>query len=282
MAHFTQYLLTLTTDNRSEHDKLLAGIKAGAFICTGGTAQIKVNDVGRTVSAGDMLLYPPYATISLEESDDNFKGCLASVDYEFVIASVKSLEWSANLHFISKHPVVTLLEKDYDIILSLINLISYKTIQISTPLNTLLLSSLWESLTYQVLTAYLAVHPLEPDSNSIKNNIALIFQADLVQNFTTHRDVSFYAGQQCLSPRYFSAVIKEVTGHNALYWIVQAVTGEAKKRIIESGLSIKEIAYSLNFASPTFFSRWFKQYTGLTPKEFKQQRVAHPTLSPHD
>ena len=90
--------------------------------------------------------------------------------------------------------------------------------------------------------------------------------------------MAFYAAQQRLSPRYFSTVIKEVTCHNALYWIVQAVTGEAKKRIMESGLSIKEIAYSLNFRSPTFFSRWFRQYTGTTPKEFKQQRGVKHTL----
>ncbi len=274
MGYLTQYILELSNENKSEHDRLLSGITAGAFICTDGAARIRVNDVGRKVSVGDMLLYPPYATVVLEESGADFKGYIASVDYEFVIVSVKSLEWSANLHFIARHPVVKMLGKDYEIIISLIDLISYKTAQLNTPLNTLLLSSLWESLTYQVLTAYLAVHPLEADSNSIKNNIALTFQADLMQHFISHRDVAFYAAQQRLSPRYFSAIIKEVTGYNALYWIVQAVTGEAKKRIIESGLSIKEIAYSLNFSSPTFFSRWFKQYTGTTPKEFKHQRGA--------
>ncbi len=275
MAPLTQYIVKLTAENGSEHHSLLSRIQAGAFICTDGTAIVKVNDVERKLSKGDMLLYPPYAKVSLKENNDDFKGYLASVDYEFVIASVKSLEWSANLHFISRHPVVRLLEKDYDVILSLLGLIECKTGKNTTPLSLLLLSSLWEALTYQVLTAYLAVHPLEPDSNSVKNNIALTFQADLMQHFTTHRDVAFYATQQRLTPRYFSAVIKEVTGYNALYWIVQAVTGEAKKRIMESGLSIKEIAYSLNFSSPTFFSRWFKQYTGLTPKEFKQQRGDH-------
>ncbi len=142
MAHLTQYIVKLTDKNKSEHDRLLSGIMAGAFICTDGAAIIRVNDVNRKVNAGDMLLYPPYATASLEESDANFKGYLASVDYEFVIASVKSLEWSANLHFISRHPVVKLLEKDYEIILSLLDLISYKTSQLDTPLNTLLLSSI--------------------------------------------------------------------------------------------------------------------------------------------
>lgn len=277
MAHLTQYTVKLTAENRSEHHDLLSAIQAGAFICTDGSAIIWVNDVRRKLSAGDMLLYPPYAKVSLEDNDDDFKGYLASVDYEFVIASVKSLEWSANLHFISRHPVVRLLENDYEVIISLIGLIEQRTDQNTSPLNLLLLSSLWASLTYQVLTAYLAVHPLEPDSDSVKNNIALTFQADLMQHFTTQREVAFYAAQQRLSPRYFSTVIREVTGHNASYWIVQAVTGEAKKRIMESGLSIKEIAYSLNFRSPTFFSRWFKQYTGSTPKEFKQQRgVKHP------
>ncbi len=272
MAHLAQYIVELTAENRREHSDLLSAINAGAFICTGGSAIIRVNDVGRKLSRGDMLLYPPYSKVSLEESDNEFKGILASVDYEFVIASVKSLEWSANLHFISRHPMVRLLEKDYEVILSLLRLIEDKTGENTSPLNLLLLSSLWESLTYQVLTAYLTVHPLEPYSDSVKNNIALTFQADLMQHYTTQREVAFYATLQRLSPRYFSTIIKEVTGHNALYWIVQAVTGEAKRRIIESGLSIKEIAYSLNFRSPTFFSRWFKQYTGLTPKEFKQQR----------
>lgn len=277
MVHLTQYIVRLTAENRSEHNGLLSAIQAGAFICTDGAATIRVNDVGQKLSAGDMLLYPPYSKVSLEDRDD-FKGYLASVDYEFVIASVKPLEWSANLHFISRHPVVRLLENDHEVILSLIGLIEHKTAQNTSPLNLLLLSSLWESLTYQVLTAYLEVHPLEPDSYSVKNNIALTFQADLMQHFTTQREVAFYAAQQRLSPRYFSTVIKEVTGHNALYWIVQTVTGEAKKRIMESGLSIKEIAYSLNFRSPTFFSRWFKQYTGTTPKEFKQQRSVKHSL----
>ncbi len=272
MAYLTQYIVKLSAENRRQHSDLLSAINAGAFICTGGSAIIRVNDVNCKLSRGDMLLYPPYSKVSLEENDNEFKGILASVDYEFVIASVKSLEWSANLHFISRHPMVRLLEKDYEVILSLLRLIEDKTGENTSPLNLLLLSSLWESLTYQVLTAYLTVHPLEPYSDSVKNNIALTFQADLMQHFTTQREVAFYATLQRLSPRYFSTIIKEVTGHNALYWIVQAVTGEAKRRIIESGLSIKEIAYSLNFRSPTFFSRWFKQYTGLTPKEFKQQR----------
>ena len=278
MAHLTQYIVKLTAENRSEHHDLLSAIQAGAFICTDGSAIIRVNNVGRKLNAGDMLLYPPYSKVSLEDNDDDFKGYLASVDYEFVIASVKPLEWSANLHFISRHPVVRLLENDYEVILSLIGLIEHKTAQNTSPLSLLLLSSLWESLTYQVLTAYLAVHPLEPDSDSVKNNIALTFQADLMQHFTTQREVAFYAAQQRLSSRYFSTVIKEVTGHNAFYWIVQAVTGEAKKRIPESGIIIMVIAYSLNFRSPTFFSRWFKQYTGLTPKEFKQQRSVKQTL----
>ena len=74
MAHLTQYIVRLTAENRGEHNGLLSAIQAGAFICTDGSATIRVNDVGRKLSAGDMLLYPPYSKVSLEDSDDDFKG----------------------------------------------------------------------------------------------------------------------------------------------------------------------------------------------------------------
>jgi len=46
---------------------------------------------------------------------------------------------------------------------------------------------------------------------------------------------------------------------------------EAKRSLSNLGKSIKEIAYSLGFDQPTYFTKYFKKHTGITPKEFVKQ-----------
>ena len=96
------------------------------------------------------------------------------------------------------------------------------------------------------------------------------FLLSLFQHFRQEREVAFYAELQHLSPRYFSSIIKEKSGSNALQWIVQMVIAESKLMLETSELSIKEISVRLNFPTQSFFGKYFKQYTGFSPKEFRE------------
>ena len=73
--------------------------------------------------------------------------------------------------------------------------------------------------------------------------------------------------------RYFSAVIKEKSGSTALQWIVQMVITEAKQLLENSDLTIKEIATKLNFPTQSFFGKYFKQYVGVSPKEYRNKQI---------
>ena len=75
---------------------------------------------------------------------------------------------------------------------------------------------------------------------------------------------------QHITPRYFSTIIKEKSGNSALQWIVQMVITEAKQLLEGSDLSIKEIADQLNFPTQSFFGKYFKQYVGISPKEYRK------------
>ena len=96
------------------------------------------------------------------------------------------------------------------------------------------------------------------------------FFLSLFRHFRQEREVSFYAELQHLTPRYFSSIIKEKSGSNALQWIVQVVIIEAKLLLETSELSIKEISVLLNFPTQSFFGKYFKQYTGVSPKEYRE------------
>lgn len=85
------------------------------------------------------------------------------------------------------------------------------------------------------------------------------------------RNVSFYARQLNITPKYLSSVVKEVSGKTAARWIDESVILEAKALLKYSGLSIQEIAYQLNFSTQSFFGKYFKQHTGTSPSRYKRK-----------
>lgn len=83
--------------------------------------------------------------------------------------------------------------------------------------------------------------------------------------------MGFYADQLHITPKYLSSVIKEVSGRSAVEWIDRYVILEAKALLRYSGLSIQEIAYELNFSTQSFFGKYFKHHTGMSPSEYKSK-----------
>lgn len=78
------------------------------------------------------------------------------------------------------------------------------------------------------------------------------FIALLTQYHTQERSVTFYAEKLCITPKYFSTLIKKQTGKSAAQWIDDYVILEAKNLLKFSGMSIQEIAYHLNFSTQSF------------------------------
>ncbi|MEZ0541798.1 helix-turn-helix domain-containing protein [Fibrella arboris] len=79
------------------------------------------------------------------------------------------------------------------------------------------------------------------------------------------------AAQLNLSPRYLSDLLKQETGKTTIELIHLGLMSEAKNRLRQNELSISEIAYSLGFDNPSYFSRLFKKEVGLSPLLFKKQ-----------
>lgn len=85
------------------------------------------------------------------------------------------------------------------------------------------------------------------------------------------RNVSFYADKLYLTSRYLSTVIRETSGQTVMQWINQAVILEAKVLLKHSDLLVFQISDELNFPNPSFFSKFFKRMTGMTPAEYQKK-----------
>lgn len=102
-----------------------------------------------------------------------------------------------------------------------------------------------------------------------KEQIFHDFLAYLEQYYTQERSISFYADRICLTPKYLSTIIKEVSGKHGMQWIDEYVSLEAKALLRNSNLSVKQVSDQLNFPSQSMFGRFFKKMTGYSPKQYK-------------
>lgn len=92
----------------------------------------------------------------------------------------------------------------------------------------------------------------------------------LVQNnFKTERFLEFYAERLGVSSRHLSRTMKMLTGCTAVEWIERYVILEAKVLLKSTNMSIQQISDELNFPSQSFFGKYFKKNTGVSPKEFR-------------
>lgn len=87
-----------------------------------------------------------------------------------------------------------------------------------------------------------------------------------------HRKIDYYAETLCITPNYLSDVVKQESGMTVMQWINRHAIQEIKVLLKYSNLSISEIAEKVNFDNPSFFSKFFKRETGLTPNEYRNKK----------
>ncbi|MBB2148904.1 helix-turn-helix domain-containing protein [Pedobacter sp. LMG 31462] len=97
----------------------------------------------------------------------------------------------------------------------------------------------------------------------------------LESNYQQVRNTDFYAGKLGISSKRLNQILKEKLDKTGMQLIHDRIILEAKRSIIHSETTIKEIAYELGFSDRPYFSRFFKKQTGQTPEEFQKQAKEH-------
>lgn len=95
------------------------------------------------------------------------------------------------------------------------------------------------------------------------------FMSLLSLHFREQRRVTFYSEQMHITPKYLGSIVTQQTGRTVSDWIDHFVVSEAKVLLGYSNLTIQEITYKLNFPNQSFFCKYFKSHTGMTPSEFR-------------
>ncbi len=97
------------------------------------------------------------------------------------------------------------------------------------------------------------------------------FESLVEHHFIQLHQVNDYAQLLTVTPNHLNNVVKKLKGKNASEVIYERLVLEIKRLLLQGELSNKEIAFSLSFKDPAYFSRFFKRQTGVSPSVFKQQ-----------
>lgn len=135
--------------------------------------------------------------------------------------------------------------------------------------------SLFESFYYTVasiVSKYASAEMDERVHTSRTDDIMQSFTQLINDSCERERSVEYYASQLGITPKYLSLVCKKKVGYNASKLIDAAVIRRAKELLQQQGMSVLEVSERLNFVSQSFFGKYFKQRTGVSPSRYKSQQ----------
>ena len=275
---FRRILLTSDTFQILKEGQIISTFnKCGIFYCQRGSVEVSLEGCHYHIKPGDVYIYMASTLVHLLHKSEDAEGIMVEVDFYYILPIVNKVINVESQLFMRKNPCVSLSGEQcahFEYLLN--NLwdrinaedcqkenVQYQHLKLE------LIKSMGQTICYEILNMYFTNQPLQPLQQGKKDVVFQNFMLSLFRFYRKERDVSFYARMQHITPRYFSAIIKEKTGDSALQWIVRMVITEAKQLLEESDLSIKEIADQLNFPTQSFFGKNFKQYVGVSPKEYR-------------
>ena len=275
---FRRILLTSATFQILKEGQIISTFnKCGIFYCQRGSVEVSLEGCHYHIKPGDVYIYMASTLVHLLHKSEDAEGIMVEVDFYYILPIVNKVINVESQLFMRKNPCVSLSGEQcahFEYLLN--NLwdrinaedcqkenVQYQHLKLE------LIKSMGQTICYEILNMYFTNQPLQPLQQGKKDVVFQNFMLSLFRFYRKERDVSFYARMQHITPRYFSAIIKEKTGDSALQWIVRMVITEAKQLLEESDLSIKEIADQLNFPTQSFFGKYFKQYVGVSPKEYR-------------
>jgi len=92
----------------------------------------------------------------------------------------------------------------------------------------------------------------------------------LVQtHYKRERGLEFYAAKLCITSKHLTRILRETGNKSANDLIDDHVALEAKALLKSTNMTILQISDELNFPSQSFFGKYFKRVTGMSPKEYK-------------
>ncbi|MCM1521353.1 MAG: helix-turn-helix domain-containing protein [Muribaculaceae bacterium] len=238
-------------------------------VCGNGEVSAEIDVTPRKMGSHHVMVLRPGHVVDRFETSNDFKGFFITVTEECLHHMLPSLQYVIPYSLIyNGDPMIKITSEEYESLSLIYDMFKRQLRDVDRPFGTMALESLCELLFYNALGIY-ALRTRDLGHKSRREELLSQFIETLEKNFKNERSVNFYADRLFVTPKHLSSVLKEVSGRTAGDWIDQRVILEAKLMLRSTGMNIQEISSSLNFSNQSFFGKYFKHLTGISPREYR-------------
>ena len=235
-------------------------------ICTAGSCRLKINLNEYEVEAPMLISLLPGQIIESVDHSANLEGYTISLSRRF-IDMLNLPGWQQQYMLMYNNPLSPIDSEKLTAIRIFYAILYRAAANEENPFRLQVIENLIRVFYYGGV--YQFKHR-ETTSYATKNNIVERFICLVEENYRQERLIGFYADKLCITPKYLSKLVKENTGRSAGEWIESHVILEARAMLQSSDMTIQQIATSLNFPNQSFFGKYFKRATGLSPKQYRR------------
>lgn len=242
------------------------------ILFTGGSGSITVNNDRFPVTQGTLCMVAPNQAHSFEDVKDA-EGIIFFFCQDFYVEEFSFIRLLQAFSYTSLTatkvglPCITLSDKEYDSIRSVLDSIHREYLQYTPSNNSAIIIRSHLNILILKLTEL-----FESKSGKSNNNESIIIHtlSHLVDSyFIKEQQLGFYTAAFNISESQLNEICRKHFNSGLKKILQNRLMQEARKLLLSSELSVSEIAFKLNFEDNSYFNKVFKSKTGLTPKRFR-------------
>lgn len=240
-------------------------------LCKKGKALFSIDTQEQQVKPGDLFFISERHIVDNYMASPDFEcQCimLTTSYYHGFVQNVQNV--SSLLLFSMNNPVVPLTPREMQVYSNYFHTIREKMSDKENHFRKELVKALLLAMFYDMSNVIWRVEQQEAKAITRLDIIFSKFIRLLEQNFRKERRVNWYAQQLGITPKYLSEAVKQISKRTPNEWIDKYVTLEIRVLLKNSTKSIREIVEEMNFPNTSFFGKYFKEQTGITPGEYRR------------
>jgi AraC-like DNA-binding protein len=240
-----------------------------ATICLKGSIRGKLNLKDCSFSENSFFVMIPGQIIQYSHVSDDFSALFIIMSKRFFAdMDLNANDAAAIFLHVKENPIMPVVQEDMELLLDFYHILKKIVKRVHNPNRLEMVQLLVKGFFLGDSNIQQYCHA-DTVLKSRKEIISDLFYDKVLKHYRESREVSFYADKLCLTPKYLSDVIKDVAGKTAVEWINDYVILEAQSLLKSTNMNIQEISYTLGFPNQSFFGKFFKKHTGMSPKEYR-------------
>lgn len=261
----------VTVPIKWQRDKLFKISYAITLLCERGTIRFRLNLTEYNLKKDDLLIAVPNSICEFIDLSPDCRLIMIILSRPDTFKDISNQTAIILRRYISKHPMISLSPKDSAEFRIIYESIRQKVEQADYNYKKEVTHAYFQVIYCNICNLMKPYIELEDEClKDRRKQIYDSFMLELQQHYDTRRDIAFYAERLCLTPKYLSQVILDVSGRYAKDWIRDYVILEAKSLLKSGQYTAQQVSDILKFPNQSFFGRYFKKAVGCSPKAYQE------------